>query len=589
MKILLVGVNAKYIHSSLALWYLKSNSGNWNRDVYVYQCSINDLIDNVIRDIYLYKADVVAFSCYIWNIDYVYKLSESIKQLNIDTKIVLGGPEVSFDAKNILNDKLWIDYIISGEGEVVFEKFLDEISKNKIGTVNLKGVSSRGNFDDNFNIVSNLDEIISPYTTEMFSSTKGRILYYEASRGCPFSCEYCLSSTYKGVRFFSIDRVKRDLQNIINNEISLVKFVDRTFNCHKRRAKEIFEFIISNNIKSVFHFEVAADLFDDELINVLKLAPNGTIQFEIGIQTTNEDVLQCINRKTNTEKVLNNVKKLISLQNIHIHVDLIAGLPKEDLNSFKKSFNEVYTLRSNQLQLGFLKILKGCELRKKAPLYGYKYRQYAPYEILSNNYLSYDELSEIKGIEELVERYYNSERFTLTLEYILNYYFSTPYELYYNFYKFNMENNYLNTSVSSKNLFNILMEFMENVENDIEKLNIINEIIKFDYLSSEKSRSLPEKINRNILPEFKNECFEFLKNKENIGKYVEHYRDEPAKEIYKKVHFEVFDVKISNIIEGNISKIVDKSKIIEEKEIYLFDYLNKDLITGKYNYKKCEF
>jgi radical SAM superfamily enzyme YgiQ (UPF0313 family) len=273
--------------------------------------------------------------------------------------------------------------------------------------------------NDCFSLIDNLDSIPTPYTEEMLSAAGGRIIYYESTRGCPFSCSYCLSSTFEGVRYFSLERVKKELQKLVNAGVRQIKFVDRTFNANRERAKEIIRFIISLGGTTNFHFEAAADLFDSEMLDILAAAPKGLIQFEIGIQTTNNKTLEAINRRTDLGRVFQNVNKLNSIGNVHIHVDLIAGLPYENMGSFKNSFNEVYALEPHQLQLGFLKLLKGSRIRDESKVYGYVFRDYAPYEVMQNSCISFDEILELKNVEDMVERYYNSGRFNNTLKYVI--------------------------------------------------------------------------------------------------------------------------------------------------------------------------
>ncbi|MDP4095103.1 MAG: radical SAM protein, partial [Bacillota bacterium] len=448
MKTVIAAINSRFIHSSLAAWYLKANCSELCGQVEVAEYTINDITDYILMSLYAKHADVLAFSCYIWNMETVLKLADTVKKVSPGIKIILGGPEVSYESVMMLEKYSFIDFILAGEGEQSLDLLLQYLNENYQGLDEIEGlfykeegmlIKGKGGFA----LVKNLDSLKTPYTEQMLASLDNRIMYYESSRGCPFSCSYCISSTFEGVRYFAMEKVKNQLKCFISRGIPQVKFVDRTFNCHKERAKEIFRFIIDNAASTAFHFEVAADLFDDEMFKILSKAPVGLIQFEIGVQTTNSDCLTAIDRKTDLSSVFKNTAKLIEKGKFHIHLDLIAGLPREDYESFKKSFDEVYRLSPNNLQLGFLKMLKGSRIRKEASEYGYKFREYPPYEVLENKYLSFDSVCELKSIEEVVERYYNKGRFIKTLLYITSGFFSSAFEFYRSFAQYNIKNGYL--------------------------------------------------------------------------------------------------------------------------------------------------
>jgi radical SAM superfamily enzyme YgiQ (UPF0313 family) len=419
MKTIIAALNSKYIHSALAPWYLKEYCGSSFGEIKVMEFTINNNIDQILSGIYSECPDVAAFSCYIWNISLVLKIAHDLKKVSPHTVVVLGGPEVSFDAEELLNQNPFVDYIVEGEGERAFKKLLQDICK--VNGLNERPGKKSAVYRDE-SLIYELDELPSPFSDEMLNALGDRIAYFESSRGCPFSCSYCLSSTFIGVRYFSMNRVRRELIKLIDRGISQVKFVDRTFNCNKNRAMEIFEFIIRNGGNTRFHFEAAADLFDEEMIDLLSYAPRGMIQFEIGVQTTCGRALSAVDRRTDLNKVFRNINKLRELKNIHLHLDLIAGLPFEDYSAFKNSFNDVYALEPHQLQLGFLKMLKGSKIRKEKELYLYRFREYPPYEFLSNKYLPYNDVIDIKGVEEVLERYYNSQKFKYSLVYIITYF-----------------------------------------------------------------------------------------------------------------------------------------------------------------------
>jgi radical SAM superfamily enzyme YgiQ (UPF0313 family) len=390
-------------------------------------------------------------------------------------------------------------------------------------------------------------------------------VYFEASRGCPFSCSYCISSTFNGIRFFSLDRIKEDLNKILEYKPRLVKFVDRTFNCNKNRAKEILNYIIGLDCETTFHFEVAADLFDDEILDILSRARAGAIQLEIGIQTVNERTLEEIDRVTNLDILWKNVKRILEMGSIHVHLDLIAGLPYENLDSFINSFNSVYQLEPHQLQMGFLKLLKGSKVRREALKHGFVYRSYPPYEVLYNNYISLDDLILLKDVEEVLERYFNSGKFTETLRQIISYVYKSPFEFYYKLAYYCRENSYLNRPLSYRENILVLFDFMKQYCTDSKTLNDIRQLMLLDFLSSDSSCTIPEclKNEANLLS---SESIHRLLQDENfIGKYLPDLKGMQARNILKKVYLAAFD-------NGNTNS----------KDIILFDYTHKLPVSGKY-------
>ena len=573
MKTVLVGINSKYIHTCLAIWYLKASvlknsyTNNAFTNIMVREFTINDNKDNILSEIYKEKPNAVAFSCYIWNIEMVLFLSKELKKLLPQCTIILGGPEVSYDPQTILEENGTIDFILAGEGEQAFSVLIDSLSNHLENYKEMSGISYRnGNSiacNEGFNLVQNLDEIQSPYTVELLKSVENRILYYESSRGCPFSCSYCISSTFNGVRFFSFDRVKRDLNMLLEYKPRLIKFVDRTFNCNKQRAKEIFEYIISLDCNTLFHFEAAADLFDDELLEILSHAKKGLIQLEIGIQTTNSNTLKEIDRVTDIDKLSKNVNNIINNGNIHVHLDLIAGLPYEDLESFKRSFNDVYSMRPHQLQLGFLKLLKGSKVRSQAQKHGFIYRDYTPYEVLSNNYIFYEDILLLKDVEEVLERYFNSLKFTTSLEFLEKNIFSNAFELYYKLSVFCRENGYLDRPISYRENISILYQFFNSLNND-KLLETFRQKMVFDFLSSDSSCAIPESLKSDRDMVSVNGIHQLLKNEEFIKEYLPNFDGVQTKNILKRVFFIALD------------------QLTKEDEITMFDYTQRDLMSGKY-------
>lgn len=482
-KVLLCALNSKFIHSCLAVHSLKKfavSQGYDKEKIKIKEFTINDNIDFILHGIFSVKPEVIAFSVYIWNVEYVSRLCRILRKISPEIKIILGGPEVSFVENHPFFDNNDFDFIIRGEGEKSFYKLI-----------------STGKISDEK--VINLDEIPFPYDEENIQLFENRIVYYESSRGCPFSCAYCLSSAEKGVRFLSLDRVKSDLEFFSSHNVKQVKFVDRTFNADKKRAYEIWQFIIENfSDKNMnFHFEIAADLLDENLISLLGTAPEGLIQLEIGIQSTKDETLILSCRKTDTQKVLSNTRKLIRQGNINIHTDLIAGLPGETLEDFKKSFNDVYVLKSHQLQLGFLKILHGTKMIEISKDFDFVFSPYSPYEILKNKNLSHCNVLFLKKIEDTFEKIYNSQRFILSIN-ELEKYFKSPFEMFENISEFFEEKNLSFVSVSTKEIYNLLHSFFK--EKIDCKTEGFDKLLLSDFYLSEKSELVPTEL-RYLTPE----------------------------------------------------------------------------------------
>ena len=585
MKSLFIAVNSKFIHSALAPWYLKAACGPDCGETSVLEYTINDSPDTVLAGIYSEQPDLAAFSCYIWNIEFVLKLAANLKKLMPDTIIVFGGPEVSYDVGTLLDKQPYVDYILTGEGEASIAGLLRNLASNgACEPQNIPGLVYRdaeGNIKSNTSdVIENLDSINSPYTDEMLSAIKGKIAYFESSRGCPFSCSYCLSSITRGVRYFSLERVFRDLTRLARSGVRQVKFVDRTFNCNRERAAEIINYIIGNFTDEAgramlnFHFEAAADLFDDSLFEILSSAPQGLIQFEIGVQTVNPEALEAINRKTDLGVLFGNFEKLKALKTVHLHLDLIAGLPYEDYESFARSFDRVYAAGPHQLQLGFLKLLKGSALREESSRYGFVYRDYPPYEVLSNNFISYDQLTVLKCIESLVDRYYNSGRFANTLAYIINNCFDGAFSFYYMLYEFFKQKNLIYVSIAQRELYSILYDFCRSKCEGLEP-EIISGLLKLDFLSGDNTGNLPQVLRTEPESSFREKCFDFLKSEDKLNAYLPLFAGVPAKTIIKHVHFEAFTYDLLEFKEQNIT--------------VLFDYSCKDPVTGLYSYFKIIF
>ncbi len=492
-KIILCAINSKYIHSSPAVYYLKAGL---NRilpefEAEIFESSINDTTEHILYSILKEEPDIIGFGVYIWNVATVSKLCKSIKAIYPEIKIILGGPEVSYGISHTDINECDYDLIVSGEGENAFPVGIclltDNAAPDKIQyTLDGKVISSPN--------IKELDEIPFIYNEDNIDNFKNRIIYYETSRGCPFSCAYCLSSVCGKVRFLSLERVFSDIDFFIAHNVTQVKFVDRTFNCNPERAYKIWKYIIENADKSEtnFHFEIGADLLNEKHIELLKSAPDGKIQLEIGIQSTNEESLKESCRYAPNEKIFENVKALAKNGNINLHTDLIAGLPYESYERFQKSFNDAYRLKAHQLQLGFLKLLSGAPLNDLIQKHGYTFTSHSPYEVLKNNYISYRELQSLKEVEDALEKFYNSNRFILSLS-ILESEFDSPFEMYKKLSEFLKEKSLMFVGISSKKLYDILNEFSKKNSLNLEK------VLLRDFYLSENSEVPPESL-KHLVP-----------------------------------------------------------------------------------------
>lgn len=544
MKVLLVALNSQYVHTNLAVRYLKAYAEDLPYECKISEYTINHRIEQILEGIMVEKPDVICFSTYIWNINIVKDLTILIKKINDKIEILYGGPEVSFDSYEFLEESKG-DYIIRGEGEETFREFI----KYKLGKVSslktIKGLC----FKDKNGIHINqkrenmdMNKIVFPYKED--EDLENKIVYYEASRGCPFRCKYCLSSTDRNLRFLDVERVKRELQYFIDKNVKLVKFVDRTFNASHKFAMEIWAYLIENdNSDTAFHFEISADILRDEQFQLLKKARKGLFQFEVGVQSTNVDTLKHINRIVDFQFIEKKVAKVKELKNIKQHLDLIAGLPNEDFNSFKKSFNDVYALQPEEVQLGFLKLLKGAPMREEAEKWGMVYSHIPPYEILKTNSISYEELLILKKIESMVDKYYNTGKFKNIINYFMKK-FQNPFEFYYNLSMFFEKKGYFDKNISSTEYYNVFLDFNKELEKSNEELK---EIIKYDYLCFNKKKWLPPFLKREI-------------NKKEIEKIKENLKEVDENINFSKIHIEKFFIDIQKYLTYNI---------IESKETYI--------------------
>ena len=438
MKVIISCLNSKYVHASLSPWCLLAGVREFtknNYDISVLESTINGDTENFAQKIINEKPQVVAFSCYIWNITKTLEIAHIIKQ-NCDCKIVLGGPEVAYRSKDVLKKYPFIDFVLSGEGEWTFPDFLDNINGD------LSSVSGL-TFRQNGEIITASEKEYrdtppSPFSDEFFENLNGRIAYIETARGCPYRCAFCLSGRCSNLRFFDLEQVKEDILKLSQSGTQTVKFVDRTFNANSERANKILLFIKENHGKEIpenvcFHFEIAGDILRKNTLEILSRMPYGAVQLEIGMQSFNEQVLKTINRKTDTKKLIENIKKLISFGNMHIHIDLIAGLTGEDLESFKNSFNIGYSLKAHMLQMGFLKLLYGADMRENNEKYPCTFTAEPPYEVTSTPCLSAEEIKMLKNCEDALDRLYNSGRFLYTLDYLTEEVGISPFDIFNDF------------------------------------------------------------------------------------------------------------------------------------------------------------
>ncbi len=548
-KVLLVGINSQYIHSNLAIRYLKAYTQDLPYEVILKEYTVNDRIENILEDILCEKPDIIGFSCYIWNVEYVNRLTVLINSVNKDIEIILGGPEVSYDAHKTFGT-LPIDYIIEGEGEETYRELLEaKLLNNNIeeilGLYYRKGeeVLYKGPRK-----LMDMNKLIFPYNSK--EDLENKIVYYEGSRGCPFNCKYCLSSTVHGVRFLDIIRVKNELDYLIDHKVKLVKFVDRTFNCNHAFAKEIWGHLIERKTDTVFHFEISADLLTKEEIELLRRAPKGRFQFEVGVQTTDSKVLSNINRKVNFEILEEKVNELLSLKNIHQHLDLIAGLPEDTLDSFIKSFNDVHSIEPEVIQLGFLKLLKGSSMREDSSKYNMVYSPYPPYEILKTSTMSYEDLMELKRVEAMLDKYYNSGKFNTALKYLILR-FSKPYDFYKSLGDFFKRKGYFKRSLSGKEYYKVLIDFFEESFKE-ENIDNLSELVKFDFLSFNKKRGVPDYFQK------------------KISKAEEIALRERYKLKHNEVYIDLFSIDINNFLKRGV--------LINIPQYIIFDLKNENNI-----------
>ena len=521
MKILLAACNAKYIHSNPAVYDLRAFASEYKEHILLGEYTINQTKDEILKEIYRSGAEVVCFSCYIWNISFVRELIFDLKKILPGTAFWVGGPEVSFDAENFLKEMPQVTGVMVGEGEETFLELARYYIEKKGTLADIRGIAFRENgeiFHNGWREVMDLSRV--PFAYEQTEDFANRIIYYESSRGCPFSCSYCLSSIDKKLRFRNLELVKKELQFFLDKKVPQVKFVDRTFNCKHDHAMEIWKYILEHdNGVTNFHFEISADLLREEELELMSRMRPGLIQLEIGVQSTNPDTIRAIHRNMDLKKLEASVARVKSFGNIHQHLDLIAGLPCEDYESFRRSFEQVYRMKPDQLQLGFLKVLKGSSMYHEAQKYEILYKEKEPYEVLSTAWLSYEDILKLKMVESMVEVYYNSGQFRKTLSWI-----ETFYQEMFSFYEslgaYYEEKGYEEISHSRLRRYEILLEFLK--EKTQLPVNTASQYMVYDLYLREKLKKRPV----------------FAMDQKPYEASVRNYRK--ANKIPKTAHIEVF-------------------------------------------------
>ncbi len=565
MKFLLTAVNAKYIHSNPAIYSLRKYAGEeMLTHIEIAEYTINNRLEDILADIYRRNPSVIAFSCYIWNWSMIQDIMVELHKLLPQLPIWLGGPEVSWDASEILESYPFVTGVMVGEGEATFKELmhfyveekgvLDEIS----GLVIRTGKTAQRE-------LTNLSQL--PFLYENLDQFHNRIIYYESSRGCPYRCSYCLSSIDKTVRLRDISVVKKEIQFFLDQKVAQVKFVDRTFNCNHDHDLAIWRYILEHdNGVTNFHFEIAADILNDEEIELLNQMRPGLVQLEIGVQSTNPATLKEIRRVMNISKLEEVVSKIRQGNNIHQHLDLIAGLPFEDYDSFRASFNQVYAMKPDQLQLGFLKVLKGSYMHEMAESYGICYNSKPPYEVLFTKWLPYEKMLRLKKIEEMVEIYYNSDQFTYTLP-CLEQVFEAPFQMYEALADFYDRNGYFTASPARVYRYQILLNFA--LEYDLQRSDLYKELLTFDMYLRENLKSRPDF--SKDLANFKMDIRGFYEKEAEERCYLPSYEGFDARQLVKMTHLEPFIYPVW-VDAGTYEKM-------EKEKFVLFNYQDRNPLT----------
>ncbi len=605
MKFLLVAINSKYIHSNPAVYSLRAYAGpELGKATEIAEYTINHAFTEVLADIFKRKPDVLGFSCYIWNIGMVRELIAELHKLMPDVPVWLGGPEVSYDARKVLCEHPEVSGVMVGEGEETFRELLayyvekekssvqavdnhgektheqwrsrnEKVDSPAGGTVGTDAEGLRGIrglcLQSGYTTPRELTDISTlPFLYEDLTAFENRIIYYESSRGCPFRCSYCLSSIDKKVRMRDIETVKKELQFFLDHQVKQVKFVDRTFNCNHAHATEIWKYILEHdNGVTNFHFEISADLLNEEELTLLSRMRPGLVQLEIGVQSVNPETLEAIHRKMDVDKLERIVARINSGKNVHQHLDLIAGLPYENYESFGQSFDRVYSMRPEQLQLGFLKVLKGSEMHTRAEEFGICYTDRPPYEVLYTKWLSFTDVLRLKRIEEMVELYYNSNQFVHTLQF-LEKAFLSPFRMYEALAVFYEEKGYFVTSPARSYRYQVLLNFA--CETDRSHEAVYRELLTYDLYLRENVKSRPDFAKD--LTSYKEEMREFYRREEEERAYLPEYEMYDSKQLARMTHLEPFSYPVWEM------RLRREVKTAEKPVYVLFDYEKRNPLTG---------
>ena len=603
MKFLLAALNAKYIHSNPALYSLRAYAGEHNaelaQDVEIAEYTINQPLEEILADIYERKPDAAAFSCYIWNWKMISELIRELHQIMPELPIWLGGPEVSFDAEQLLEEYPFLTGIMVGEGEATFSELLGFYEKknsgrysqqfqmqiaafwpgavNQAGLDSIKGIVFRDPVSKKIVRTEPRELTVidsQPFFYQNMEGFENRIVYYESSRGCPFRCSYCLSSIDKKVRLRDMELVKKELQFFLDKKVPQVKFIDRTFNCNHRHAQEIWRYIQEHdNGVTNFHFEISADMLKGEELAILGKMRPGLVQLEIGVQSTNPKTLKEVRRFVDLDKLRHAVVRIHAEHNIHVHLDLIAGLPYEDMDSFVRSFNDVYAMRPEQLQLGFLKVLKGSYMEEMASEYGLVYRKCPPYEVLYTKWLSYDDVIRLKKVEEMVELYYNSGQFTHILPVLVSR-FGSAFEMYDRLALFYQEKGYFVNSPARSRRYEVLLEFAE--QEDAERIGLYRELAVYDMYLRENAKSRPAFASDQR--SYYDRIAGFYREEEENRAYLPDYGEYQAKQLQRMTHLEIFEWPVDKTA-WELWEMSTEEKRQEETAL-LFDYRRRDPMYG---------
>ncbi len=508
MKVLLIGINSRFTHTNLALRYMRESLLQKNYSVDLKEYTINNELDYILGDMKYRDYDYICFSTYIWNINETEKVCEVVKKSKKEIITIFGGPEVTYNSKDYLKDYPYVDYIIKGEGEEILPHLINSLENNQ-SLDKVMGIMYRHKErileTPGINKIKNIEDLPFPYGAEFIKenrkkSFKNKYIYYETTRGCPYRCGFCLSARDNGIRALSMERIKDDLDKIFQLEPLIIKFVDRTFNYDWKRSREIIKHIVSKNSSIKVHYEITADIINLEFLEFLKKLPENIFQFEIGLQTTNEHALREIHRKMDFENIKVVVKELSETKNIHLHLDLIAGLPKDDYQSFINSFNDAYNLGAEKLQLGFLKVLKGTPVYNRREENGLIFRSFPPYEIIETKYINAEEIEKLKKIDSILNKYYNEGYFSNTVNYILDNYYDNPFEFYLDMSGFWEKEDYFSKYHKRKKLYDILFGFAK--KNGYVEDRLKDNLV-LDYIKNNRNLELPTYLNKDREDKYK--------------------------------------------------------------------------------------